>query len=98
MILIDSVIESYYIESTNISLVGFWIKTDVYREHPEVHFKHQLLMVAELEGEGDYVTYSTYQTYNVLQQAKIRMPIISVSVFFTVHNGNCQKSLYCFCY
>ncbi|WAR13608.1 TM231-like protein [Mya arenaria] len=56
---------------------GFWRKTDTYREYPEIHFKHELLMVAELAGEGNYVTYSTYQTYNTLQQARLRIPLIT---------------------
>lgn len=58
---------------------GFWLKTASYREYPEIHFKNELLMVAELEGEGSYVTYSTFQAYNILQQDHIRIPIVTVS-------------------
>ncbi|KAL4234256.1 hypothetical protein ACF0H5_005906 [Mactra antiquata] len=55
---------------------GFWKKTDTYREYPTIHFKNELLMVAELEGEGNYVTYSTFQRYNALEQSHIRIPLI----------------------
>ena len=48
-------------------------------EYPDIHFKQELLFVAELEGEGEYLTYSTYQTYNVLQQDRLRVPVITVS-------------------
>ncbi|KAH3768789.1 transmembrane protein 231-like [Dreissena polymorpha] len=56
---------------------GFWKKTDTYREYPDVRFKNELLMVAELEGDGNYVTYSTFQTYNTLQQNHLRVPLIT---------------------
>ena len=62
-------------------ILGFWRKTDTYMEYPDIHFKQELLFVAELEGEGEYLTYSTYQTYNVLQQDKLRVPVITVSIW-----------------
>lgn len=39
-------------------------------------FKRQLLVVIELENEGDFITYSTYQRYNQLQQQNLRVPLI----------------------
>ena len=36
-------------------------------------------MVAELEAEGSYLTYSTFQNYNNLQQANLRVPLITVT-------------------
>ncbi|XP_022342597.2 transmembrane protein 231-like isoform X2 [Crassostrea virginica] len=55
---------------------GFWKKEEYYREVPTVSFKKQLLVVFELEQEGSYITYSTYQRYNQLQQQNIRIPLI----------------------
>ena len=67
-------------------------------EYPDIHFKQELLFVAELEGEGEYLTYSTYQTYNVLQQDRLRVPVITVSYILPVDsfsktcvNGHSQK-------
>ncbi|KAL3860808.1 hypothetical protein ACJMK2_010875 [Sinanodonta woodiana] len=56
---------------------GFWRKTDYYREYPDIHFKRELLLVLELEGEGNYVTYGTFQKYNQLQNAHLRVPLIT---------------------
>ena len=68
-------------------------------EYPDIHFKQELLFVAELEGEGEYLTYSTYQTYNVLQQDRLRVPVITVSHILPVDsysktcvNGHSQKT------
>ena len=59
---------------------GFWQKTGTYREYPEIHFKNEFLMIAELKGDGNYVTYSTFQTYNSLQQDHLRIPLITVTL------------------
>ncbi|KAK6178000.1 hypothetical protein SNE40_012846 [Patella caerulea] len=55
---------------------GFWLKEAYYRELPDVTFKRDLMLVLELEGQGSYVTYSTYQKYNQLQQDQLRVPVI----------------------
>ena len=60
-------------------LTGFWIKQEYYREYPTVLFKKQLLLVLELDQEGSYLTYSTFQKYNTLQQQNLRVPMIQVS-------------------
>lgn len=59
-------------------ILGFWKKEEFYREVPTVHFKKQFLVVLELEQEGSFITYSTYQRYNQLQQQNIRIPLIQV--------------------
>ncbi|KAL8590014.1 hypothetical protein ACOMHN_007039 [Nucella lapillus] len=57
---------------------GFWIKESTYQETPEVAFKHELMLVVDLQGNpGDYVTYSTFQAYNQLQEGRLRVPLIT---------------------
>jgi len=53
---------------------GFWLKFAEYHEQPEIHYQHELIMMAELEN--DYLTWSTYQNYNNLQMEKLRLPLI----------------------
>ncbi|KAJ8303244.1 hypothetical protein KUTeg_019640, partial [Tegillarca granosa] len=55
---------------------GFWIKETYYREVPTVLFKKQLLLVLELEGGQNSITYSTFQRYNQMQQQNLRIPLI----------------------
>ncbi|XP_046555549.1 transmembrane protein 231-like [Haliotis rubra] len=55
---------------------GFWQKEAYYREFPAVTFKRDLMIVVELQDSGEYVTYSTYQKYNLLQQERLRVPVI----------------------
>ena len=56
----------------------------MYRETPRVLFKKELILVLELEGstDQDYLTYSTYQRYNQLQQQTLRVPLIEVWLCF----------------
>ncbi|KAK7498112.1 hypothetical protein BaRGS_00010700 [Batillaria attramentaria] len=59
---------------------GFWIKEATYREIPTVAFKHDILLIVELNNagaEGNYLTYSTFQMYNQLQEQRLRIPVIS---------------------
>ena len=60
-------------------LPGFWQKTDTYQEQPDVKFKHQILVILETLEAGKYVTWSTYQNYNQLQQKNLRVPLVKVS-------------------
>ncbi|XP_070574056.1 transmembrane protein 231-like [Ptychodera flava] len=55
---------------------GFWMKTSVYREQGEVHFKHQILMILEGATATEYTTWSTYHNYNMLNQGRLRIPIV----------------------
>ena len=76
--------EYTYVSNTPFS-PGFWLKENFYEETPDVKFKRQLLVVIELENEGDFLTYSTYQRYNQLQQQNLRVPLIQVSLFIELH-------------
>jgi transmembrane protein 231 len=67
-----------YYNTLYIFSEGFWKREEYYREVPTVSFKKQFLVVFELEQEGSFVTYSTYQRYNQLQQQNIRIPLIQV--------------------
>ncbi|XP_064641384.1 transmembrane protein 231-like [Lineus longissimus] len=55
---------------------GFWRKTDNYREQIQGRFEHQMLLVLDTGVNGEYVTWSTYQNYNQMQQAHLRVPLI----------------------
>ncbi|XP_076470433.1 transmembrane protein 231-like [Babylonia areolata] len=57
---------------------GFWFKESTYQETPVVAFKHELMLVLDLQGNpGDFVTYSTFQAYNQLQENRLRIPLIT---------------------
>ncbi|XP_033112048.1 transmembrane protein 231-like, partial [Anneissia japonica] len=53
---------------------GFWIKEAIYREQPEVHFKHELLLI--LETSTSYVAWSTYENFNQLEQSQLVVPVV----------------------
>ncbi|CAH1780180.1 unnamed protein product [Owenia fusiformis] len=53
---------------------GFWLRVDNYEEQPQVQFKHQLLVT--METSDSYITWSTFQNYNQLQQANLRIPVL----------------------
>ncbi|XP_072168857.1 transmembrane protein 231-like [Diadema setosum] len=55
---------------------GFWIKQAFYREQPDVKFKHQILLVVHTGSVKNYVTWSTYKNFNLLEQANLRIPLI----------------------
>lgn len=55
-----------------------------YHEQPEVHFKHELLLLMDLDGDSDsYIGWSSYQNFNKLLEEKARVPMIKVSTGFT---------------
>ncbi|ESO96883.1 hypothetical protein LOTGIDRAFT_115323 [Lottia gigantea] len=72
---------------------GFWIKEAYYRELPEITFKRELLLVLDLEGQGNYVTYSTYQKYNQLQQDNLRVPVIKAREEDSNRDGRNDKMM-----
>lgn len=55
---------------------GFWIKQAYYREQPDVKFKHQILLLVHTGSQNSYVTWSTYQNFNLLEQANLRIPLV----------------------
>nr|XP_039257329.1 transmembrane protein 231-like [Styela clava] len=56
---------------------GFWITTNTYQEQPDVTYKKQLLIVAELANPGEYFAWSTYANFNNLLQGNLRVPQVS---------------------
>ena len=62
-----------------VFLIGFWQRTNFYQEQAEIHFKHEALVILYLSN--DYITWSTFQNYNVLQMEKLRVPLVKVSLF-----------------
>ena len=65
------------INETNL---GFWVRTASYREQPEIHFKHELLLFLETENPGRYLGWSTMKNYNQLIGDKVRVPVIKVRI------------------
>jgi len=55
---------------------GFWLKESTYREQPDVNFKHQVILILQGSDVNTLVTYSTYQNYNNLVAANLRIPFI----------------------
>ncbi|KAG8196958.1 hypothetical protein JTE90_009017 [Oedothorax gibbosus] len=45
---------------------GFWKKVDVYREQPDVSFKHKMLLVLETKSPQELIFWSTYKSLNQL--------------------------------
>ncbi|GFR01851.1 transmembrane protein, partial [Trichonephila clavata] len=48
----------------------FWKKTDIYREQPDVSFKHQMVLVLETESPDQLIFWSTYEQLNQLMDHK----------------------------
>ncbi len=54
-----------------------WIKEYEFREQPEIHYKHSLLM--QLRGvSGADIVWSTFPYFNFLMQNNLRVPSITV--------------------
>ena len=54
---------------------GFWLKTAEYREQPEVHFMHEIILIAELSN-GKSVGWGTCDTVNNFLVENVRIPVI----------------------
>ncbi|KAK2530223.1 hypothetical protein Q9233_006608 [Columba guinea] len=60
---------------------GFWLKQSAYREQPTVRFRYEVLFVATLgPGPGSLLAWSTFPAFNRLQEGRLRVPLLSVSV------------------
>ncbi|OXB65119.1 hypothetical protein ASZ78_008402 [Callipepla squamata] len=60
---------------------GFWLKQSAYREQPTVRFRYELLFVATTgPGPGSFLAWSTFPAFNRLQEDRLRVPLLSVSV------------------
>ncbi|XP_046842475.1 transmembrane protein 231-like [Xenia sp. Carnegie-2017] len=55
---------------------GFWLKESSYKEQPEVHFKHEFIVLLQGLTSRSYVAYSTYQKFNNLVNDKLRIPVV----------------------
>jgi len=54
---------------------GFWVRAAEYREQPEVHWRHELLLLAEL-GQGGQLGWSTEPALAALLGEAGRLPVI----------------------
>ncbi|XP_041375384.1 transmembrane protein 231-like [Gigantopelta aegis] len=72
---------------------GFWLKEAYYREWPDVTFKREMIVILELQDPGEYVTYSTYQKYNKLQEDRLRVPVIKAREVDINGDGRYDKLL-----
>ncbi|XP_061078097.1 transmembrane protein 231 [Conger conger] len=57
---------------------GFWLKRSTYEEQPTVRFRYQILLIAATSTGGDYVAWSTFPNFNILQGSNLRIPVVSV--------------------
>ncbi|XP_014772534.1 transmembrane protein 231 [Octopus bimaculoides] len=56
---------------------GLWIGEARFRDQPKIVFKKELLFLLYTTGSTQsYVTYSTFENYNKLQQDSLRIPLI----------------------
>ena len=56
------------------------MKESIYREQPEVTFKHEVLLI--LQGTSTVVGYSSFSNFNVFLGDRLRTVNIKVSDFF----------------
>ena len=68
---------------------GFWLKEASYKEQPEIHFKHQFLVVLQGLTSDSFVAYSTFQNFNNLVNDKLHIPVIKV-VYYSSLSTACD--------
>ena len=54
---------------------GFWLRSATYREQPEIHFKHEMIILADL-AKGGQVGWATFKTVNDFLVENVRIPVI----------------------
>ena len=54
---------------------GFWLRTATYREQPDIHFRHEVMVLATLETGGQ-VGWATFNTVNDFLVENVRIPVI----------------------
>ncbi|TRY70099.1 hypothetical protein TCAL_05449 [Tigriopus californicus] len=59
---------------------GFWQRVDTYREQPEIHFQHELVLYLETLLPDKSLGWSTFKNYNQLLQDRVRVPFIQESI------------------
>ena len=59
---------------------GFYLKADNYLEQPDISYKHEMLLLLELQNETSQVVWSTFPKLLALMDASaLRTPQITVS-------------------
>ena len=78
--------------------VGFWLKEASYKEQPEVHFKHQFVVLLQGITSNSYVAYSTYQNFNNLVNDKLRIPVVKVINWSSTERKILKCAYVCACH
>lgn len=55
---------------------GFWKKFNIYREQPDIHFKHKMLLLLETKDPEQLIFWSSFSRLNQLMGKRIRIPTI----------------------
>lgn len=55
---------------------GFWKKINFYREQPDVHFKHKMLLLLETKDPEQLIFWSSFPNLNQLMSKRMRIPTI----------------------
>lgn len=58
--------------------IGFWIRESTFREQPDIRFKHDIIMILQGETPDSQLVWSTYRNLNLLQDNKLRVPMVQV--------------------
>ncbi|XP_037094300.1 transmembrane protein 231-like [Pollicipes pollicipes] len=56
---------------------GFWLKVDAYREQPDIHFKHNVMVIVDTNHPDNYLIWSTFPSLNAMVRENVRAPIVS---------------------
>jgi len=75
---------NYYCLNEAVFHVGFWIKSDVYQEQPDIHFKHEYLLIVETDKLEAPVICSTYTYFSQIMKEHNHCTMIKVSQQITL--------------
>ena len=70
----------YFILTPFFKHSGFWRRVDVYREQPDVHFKHDILVSMDTQDPDGFVGWSTYNNFNQIIGDRARVPLVKVKL------------------
>ncbi|XP_055939497.1 transmembrane protein 231-like [Argiope bruennichi] len=70
---------------------GFWKKIDVYREQPDVSFKHQMLLLLETQSPDELIFWSTFKQLNQLMNHELLLTVPLVEHREEDHNRDGKK-------
>nr|CAD7585842.1 unnamed protein product [Timema genevievae] len=72
---------------------GFWIKSATYQEQPNIHFKHEYLLIVETDRIDSPVLCSTFRAFSKITNGINRCPMVKkMSVFHMESLGVVQHS------